>query len=289
MKKYGRPYLITECFPFLVFTKWSNPVIHINSSTREATSSSTTVRYLDWNSSFVSSSKEDQQMDGMCGLWPCYENPSNWFPSAPLYALRVGGEICALLKNGAGSGRYFTFSSRAYDYLDFLHHGSRLLGWWSIDEGSHEEQARLFQEGAYGLSVWFLTGYMGDSCSFDQNAQLLLPNEVGGADWRSSQLKLLTSWQRLLKLMSNCCSRICVLVVIECYWFIQFGQIEVTIAVKVVMAIKLKDINTREIKSPEHVPETSASFDGNSDQNRGKKLGMFFIEYDNRRMAFGRG
>ncbi|KAF5730125.1 hypothetical protein HS088_TW20G00495 [Tripterygium wilfordii] len=88
MKKYGRPYLIAECFAFLVCTKWSNPEIHINSSAREATSSSTTVRYLDWNSGLVSSSEEDQQMDGMCGLWPCYENPSNWFPSAPLYALR---------------------------------------------------------------------------------------------------------------------------------------------------------------------------------------------------------
>ncbi|KAF5741228.1 protein NRT1/ PTR FAMILY 6.1 isoform X1 [Tripterygium wilfordii] len=48
-------------------------------------------------------------------------------------------------------------------------------------------------------------------------------------------------------------------------------------------------MSTREIKSPEGLPETPASYDGNSDQNRGKKLGMFFMESDNRRMAFGRG
>lgn len=33
----------------------------------------------------------------------------------------------------------------------------RLLGWWSIDEGSREEQARLYQEGAsrcvYGIDI----------------------------------------------------------------------------------------------------------------------------------------
>ena len=59
---------IAECFAFLVCTKWSNPVIHRNSRTREASSSSSTIRYLDWNSGLVVSAEDDQQQDRMCGL-----------------------------------------------------------------------------------------------------------------------------------------------------------------------------------------------------------------------------
>lgn len=43
-------------------------MIHRNSRTREATSSSTTIRYLDWNSGLVVSAEEDQHRDRMCGL-----------------------------------------------------------------------------------------------------------------------------------------------------------------------------------------------------------------------------
>lgn len=60
-------YSIAECFAFLVCTKWSNPMIHRNSQRREASSSSTTNRYLDWNSGLVVS-QEDQSEDRMCGL-----------------------------------------------------------------------------------------------------------------------------------------------------------------------------------------------------------------------------
>lgn len=58
---------IAECFAFLVCTKWSNPVIHRNSRTREASSSSNAIRYLDWNSGLVVSS-DDQSHDRMCSL-----------------------------------------------------------------------------------------------------------------------------------------------------------------------------------------------------------------------------
>ncbi|KAI8011983.1 Ubiquitin carboxyl-terminal hydrolase 13, partial [Camellia lanceoleosa] len=58
---------IAECFAFLVYTKWSNPVIHRNSRTQEASSSSSAIRYLDWNSGLVIAS-EDQSQDRMCGL-----------------------------------------------------------------------------------------------------------------------------------------------------------------------------------------------------------------------------
>lgn len=43
-------------------------MIHRNSRTREATSSSTTIRYLDWNSGLIVSAEEDQHRDRMCGL-----------------------------------------------------------------------------------------------------------------------------------------------------------------------------------------------------------------------------
>ena len=36
---------------------------------------------------------------------------------------------------------------------------NRLLGWWSIDEGSREEEARLYFAGSAGL-VHYLTSYV---------------------------------------------------------------------------------------------------------------------------------
>ncbi|KAM2456024.1 hypothetical protein PS1_015950 [Malus domestica] len=183
-------FSIAECFAFLVCTKWSNPVIHQNSHTREATSSSTTIRYLDWNSGLVVSAEEDQNQDKMCGLQDigghlmkipvigfqvllCMRlagTPENarHIPLpvlfSPLFLLQGAGvlfsacrlveKIVLLLRSGAGTGLYFRFSSRAHDCFGFLHHGSRLLGWWSIDEGSREEHAKLFHEGASGYNTF---------------------------------------------------------------------------------------------------------------------------------------
>ncbi|KAG6745844.1 hypothetical protein POTOM_050354 [Populus tomentosa] len=160
-------FSIAECFAFLVCTKWSNPVIHRNSRTREVTSSS----------------EDNQHQDRMCGLQDVgghiMKIPLIGFqvllcmhlegtPAgarnipllvlfSPLFLLQGAGVLFAasklaeklvlLLRSEAGTGRYFTFSSRAHDCLGFLHHGSRLLGWWSIDEGSQEEQARLYHMG----------------------------------------------------------------------------------------------------------------------------------------------
>lgn len=45
----------------------------------------------------------------------------------------------------------------------------------------------------------------------------------------------------------------------------------------------------REIKSPEVQPETPASLGGNSESFRRKKLGIYFLESDDRRTAFGGG
>ncbi|TQD74693.1 hypothetical protein C1H46_039770 [Malus baccata] len=184
---------IAECFAFLVCTKWSNPVIHRSAHSREATSSSTTIRYLDWNSGLVVSAEEDQNHDRMCGLQDigghlmkipvigfqvllCMRlegTPANarHIPLpvlfSPLFLLQGAGvllsacrlveKIVLLLRTEAGTGLYFRFSSRAHDCFGFLHRGSRLLGWWSIDERSPEEDARLFHEGASGYNTF--SGY----------------------------------------------------------------------------------------------------------------------------------
>ncbi|TYJ17444.1 hypothetical protein E1A91_A09G052700v1 [Gossypium mustelinum] len=184
---------IAECFAFLVCTKWSNPVIHRNSPAIEAGPSTATSRYLDWNSGLVVAPEEDQQQDTMCGLQDIgghlMKIPIIGFqvllcmhlegtpPGArdiplpvlfsPLFLLQGVGVLFAasilierivlLLRSGAGTGLYFRFSSRAHDCLGFLHHGSRLLGWWSIDEGSREDQARLYHDGASGYNTF--SGY----------------------------------------------------------------------------------------------------------------------------------
>ncbi|CAI0450672.1 unnamed protein product [Linum tenue] len=178
---------IAECFAFLVCTKWSNPVIHRTSQSREAGSSSTAIRYLDWNSGLVLSPEENNQEERICGLQDigghimkipliCFQvllcmrlqgtpagakNIPLPVIFCPLFLLQGAGVLLAvskvveklilLLRTEAGAGRYFRFSSRLHDCLGFLHHGSRLMGWWSIDEGSREEQARLYQEGAAGV------------------------------------------------------------------------------------------------------------------------------------------
>ncbi|PSS08313.1 Kinesin-like protein [Actinidia chinensis var. chinensis] len=183
---------IAECFAFLVCTKWSNPMIHRNSHTRIASSSSTAIRYLDWNSGLVVSS-EDQSQDRMCGLQDigghimkvpiigfqvllCMrleDKPAGakYIPLpvlfSPLFLLQGAGvlfaasrlveKIILLLRSGAGTGRYFALSSKVRECFGYLHHGSRLLGWWSIDEGSREEQARLFQDGSSGYNTF--SGY----------------------------------------------------------------------------------------------------------------------------------
>ncbi|XP_043698396.1 uncharacterized protein LOC122649099 [Telopea speciosissima] len=182
---------IAECFAFLVCTKWSNPIIHRHSSSSEASSSSTTIsRYLDWNSGLVVSSEEDQDQDRICGLQDigghimkvpliCFQivlcmrlegTPSGAkhipIPAlfSPLFILQGAGvlfamsrlveKIVLLLCSEAGTQRDFIISSRAHDFFGFLHHGSRLLGWWSIDEASREEQARLYHAGASGYNTF---------------------------------------------------------------------------------------------------------------------------------------
>ncbi|GLT76515.1 hypothetical protein SLA2020_481680 [Shorea laevis] len=178
---------IAECFAFLVCTRWSNPLIHRNNHTREVGPSSTTIGYIDWNNCLAVT---PQHQDRMCGLQDigghimkvpiigfqvllCMHlegTPAGarYIPLpvlfSPLFLLHVAGvlfaafrlieKIVLVLRTGSCTELYFRCSSKVHDCLGFWHHGSRLLGWWSIDEGSREEQARLYHEGASGYNTF---------------------------------------------------------------------------------------------------------------------------------------
>ncbi|CAN1296229.1 RING finger protein B [Linum perenne] len=173
-------YGIAQCFAFLVCTKWYNPVIHGHSYSGESGSSSTTLRYLDWHRGLIISSDEDPRNIRMCNLQdigghfmkipfivfqimlfmrlegtpagaryipiPCLFAPLFMLQGAGVLfaAYRLVEKIVLLLSSGACTGSSFYLMSKVKEFLGFLRHGSRLLGWWSIDEGSREEQARLY-------------------------------------------------------------------------------------------------------------------------------------------------
>ncbi|KAB1221134.1 hypothetical protein CJ030_MR3G024379 [Morella rubra] len=183
-------YGIAECFAFLICTKWYNPAIHRWSNIRESGSSSMNNRFLDWNRGLVVSSDEDGHRCGMCNLRDVgghfmkvpiivfqillfmrlegtpYGARHISFPVlfAPLFLLQGAGILCAayrlvekivlLVHTGVDSVTYSALVSKACDFFGFLQHGSRLLGWWSIDEGSREEQARLYNAEISGYNTF---------------------------------------------------------------------------------------------------------------------------------------
>ncbi|EHA8590499.1 hypothetical protein COCNU_scaffold019532G000030 [Cocos nucifera] len=108
----------------------------------------------------LSSSRSEQ----MLGTPPSARNIPILALFLPMFLLQGAGVLFAisrlveklvlLLHGGSISNRYLTISSSAHDCFAFLHHGSRLLGWWSIDEGSKEEQARLFHAEATGYNTF---------------------------------------------------------------------------------------------------------------------------------------
>ncbi|KAF7052250.1 hypothetical protein CFC21_060368 [Triticum aestivum] len=218
-------YGIAECFAFLVCTRWFNPMIHRPPTHGEASSSSSAIRYRDWESGLVLPSLEDHEQERICGLpdigghlmkiplvvfqvllcmrlevhaiqiiyyvgnmveingsyllldagqmKKCQGTPpsARYIPIfalfSPLFILQGAGvlfsigrlveKLVLLLRNGPVSPNYLTVSSKVRDCFAFLHHGSRLLGWWSIDEGSKEEQARLFYTESNGYNTF--SGY----------------------------------------------------------------------------------------------------------------------------------
>lgn len=183
-------YGVAECFAFLICTKWHNPAIHRRSCIRPAITSSTTIRYLNGNSGLVISSDEDYQRGRICSLQDIgghvmkvplavfqillfmrlegTPSGARYIPIrvvfAPLFMLQATGVIFAiyrllekvflLLYRSTALGSFPTTSAGIRDYLGFMHHGSRLLGWWSIDESSREEQARLYCAGGSGYNTF---------------------------------------------------------------------------------------------------------------------------------------
>ncbi|XP_078155390.1 uncharacterized protein LOC144551330 [Carex rostrata] len=182
---------IAECFAFLVCTKWSNPMIHkVGPGLEDPCSSSSVIRYMDWESGFVLPSLEEQEPSILCGLQDigghimkiplvafqillCMKLEGT--PSSarhipvlvlflPLFLLqgaavlssssRLVEKLVLLLRSEPVSASYMAFSGQVRDFFAFLHHGSRLLGWWSIDEGSKEEQARIFQSESSGYNTF---------------------------------------------------------------------------------------------------------------------------------------
>lgn len=61
------------------------------------------------------------------------------------------------------------------------------------------------------------------------------------------------------------------------------------VCVSVFLFKEFGSMGSREIKSPQEVIEIPGRLDEHSESFQRKKLGMFFIESDDRRTAFGRG
>ncbi|KAI4357867.1 hypothetical protein L6164_001789 [Bauhinia variegata] len=158
-------YGIAECFAFLVCTKWYNPTIHGNCNitdpcTSSSFSSSFNIRYLDWDRGFVVSSDDDRPQIGLCNL----QDIGGHIMKIPFIAFQI--LLFMRLEGTPASARdiplWVVFSpllllqgaSKARECFGFYHHGSRLLGWWSIDQGSREERARLYCAGNSGYNTF---------------------------------------------------------------------------------------------------------------------------------------
>ncbi|KHN00896.1 hypothetical protein glysoja_000564 [Glycine soja] len=182
---------IAQCFAFLVCTKWHNPTIHGGCHITEPCSSSNTIRYLDLRTGgLVVYTDEDRQQNGFCNLQDIgshimkipfigfqillfmhlegtpssAKNLPHWVIISPLFLLQGAGvlfaayrlieKIVLLLYIGDIPERYSAIASKSRDCFGFFRCGSRLLGWWSIDEGSREEEARLFCAGSPGYNTF---------------------------------------------------------------------------------------------------------------------------------------
>ncbi|XP_047945674.1 uncharacterized protein LOC125192204 isoform X1 [Salvia hispanica] len=185
-------YGVAECFAFLICTKWYNPSIHRRShlTAAAAASSSSNIRSFTWNNGVLVPPDEDNHENRMCSLQdigghimkipligfqvmlfmylegtpPAVRSIPIPLLFSPLLLLQGVGflfaiyrffeKISVLLNDEAETGSSFRLPSSAYDYMGFLRRGSRFLGWWSIDEGSREEQARLYSSWASGYNTF---------------------------------------------------------------------------------------------------------------------------------------
>ncbi|XP_047314180.1 uncharacterized protein LOC124917958 [Impatiens glandulifera] len=155
---------IAEGFGFIICTKWHNPAIHRHPI--------------------------DQDQTGMCSLQDIgghimkvpligfqillfmhlegTPDGARHMPMAvvfsPLLFLQGTGilftiyrlveKLVLLVHGGDGSETYLRISSRAQECFGFMIRGSRLLGWWSIDEESQREQAQLYYGDCSGYNTF---------------------------------------------------------------------------------------------------------------------------------------
>lgn len=180
-------FCVGQFFAFILCTRWYNPAIHRQSGLHIHSFSTTSMGYLNSNSGFLASADDDDHMfrlqqigsHVMKLLVLCFEilltmHLAGTPPSArfvpvsvlfiPLFLLQGAGilfsvyrlvETIIVLVNGeAGVPSYFRMSTIIRDTLSFLRHGTRFVGWWSLDEGSREEQARLYFPGTSGYNTF---------------------------------------------------------------------------------------------------------------------------------------
>ncbi|KAK7391432.1 hypothetical protein VNO78_19848 [Psophocarpus tetragonolobus] len=181
---------IAQCFAFLVCTKWHNPTIHGGCHVTEPCSSSNDIRYLDMSRGGLVIYTDEDGQQGFCNLQDIgghimkipfigfqillfmhlegtplgAKNLPHWVIFSPLLLLQGAGvlfaayrlieKIVLLLYSGDIPERYSAIASKSRECFGFFRHGSRLLGWWSIDEGSKEEEARLFCAGSSGYNTF---------------------------------------------------------------------------------------------------------------------------------------
>ncbi|XP_024522154.1 uncharacterized protein LOC9645394 isoform X3 [Selaginella moellendorffii] len=181
-------YAIAECFSFLVCTKWTNTSIRGSLSSSSSSSSKPLERDESLcSASSTSIVLEDEGIEaGFCGK----EDIGGHLLKAPvlisqillcmklegtpagavnipvgvvlmplmvvqglailLTVLRVVERLLVLMHVGDESQSSLNIFSQVQEFFGFVHHGSRLLGWWSIDEKSKEEQVRLLSASSSG-------------------------------------------------------------------------------------------------------------------------------------------
>ncbi|KAJ7561441.1 hypothetical protein O6H91_03G028700 [Diphasiastrum complanatum] len=183
---------IAEFFTFLVGTKWSNPSIHRTYHQPQTSEHSPLSRPLQRMESACNTTfgTERDDIGGICGreefgghiikflvllfqvlLCMRLEGTPAKARHIPLVLifgpllliqgvaiffalLRVLEKVCLLMHIRDEPERPSVFISRAHDCFSFLHHGSRFLGWWSIDEKSREEQVCLLVDDSSGYSTF---------------------------------------------------------------------------------------------------------------------------------------
>eukprot|EP00249_Psilotum_nudum_P013486 c24358_g1_i1 orf=347-1795(-) len=184
-------FVIAECFAFLVCTRWSNPSIHTDR--HQAGPNAVTPLTGELVVSASSSTFDLNEAEHMCGLEDigghlikvpvlafqillCMKlegtpSPAKYIPVGvifiPLFLVQGVAVLFSLLStvekfvlvlranDNSRVGEFFSLVSRAYDCCGFLDHGSRLLGWWSIDESSREEHAPLWHDETSGYNTFY--------------------------------------------------------------------------------------------------------------------------------------